>query len=144
MNAESKLQSEILKYLRILGPRCWAIRAAVCNERGVPDILCCYKGQFVGFEVKADKGRLSKAQRLQNERIRLAGGRAVVVRSLLDVAAVLEHVDKTDSQQGTPVCPKHPNNLTSPSGVPTETNASESINDALPWIWPASETPREV
>ena len=99
MLSESKLQSNILKYLRALSPKCWAIKASVCNERGVPDILCCYKGQFISFEVKAGKGRLTRPQQIQNERIRQADGRAVVVRSILDVTAVLEHVDKADAAE---------------------------------------------
>ena len=94
MKSESTIQAVIMKYLRSLGAYCWAIKAAVCNERGVPDILCCYKGRFVGFEVKTEKGRLSGPQRTQNNRIRQAGGRAVVVRSVADVRVVLEHIDR--------------------------------------------------
>ena len=94
MKSEAVIQALILKFLRTLGPACWVIKAAVCNERGVPDILCCYKGRFVGLEVKTEKGRISGPQRVQNERIRRTGGRAVVVRSVADVRVVLEHIDK--------------------------------------------------
>ena len=94
MKTESQIQAKILKFLRSFGPACWVIKAAVCNERGVPDILCCYKGRFVGFEVKTNKGRISGPQRVQNERIRRACGRAVVVRSVANVRVVLEHIDR--------------------------------------------------
>ena len=94
MKSEAQVQAEILNDLRALGPACWVIKAAVCNDRGVPDILCCYRGRFVGFEVKTAKGRISVPQRVQNERIRRACGRAVVVRSVADVRVVLEHIDK--------------------------------------------------
>ena len=94
MKSEATIQALILKFLRTLGPACWVIKAAVCNERGVPDIICCYKGRFVGFEVKTDKGRISGPQRVQNERIRRACGRAVVVHGIEDVQAVLEHIDR--------------------------------------------------
>ena len=94
MLTEAAIQAKILKFLRTLGPACWVIKAAVCNERGVPDILCCYKSRFVGFEVKTVKGRISGAQRVQNDRIRCAGGRAVVVCSIAAVRAVLEHIDR--------------------------------------------------
>jgi Holliday junction resolvase len=93
MLTEAAIQAKILKFLRSFGPACWVIKAAVCNERGVPDILCCYRGRFVGFEVKTAKGRISGPQRVQNERIRRARGRAVVVRSVADVRVVLEHID---------------------------------------------------
>ena len=94
MRSEAQIQAAILKFLRALGPACWVIKAAVCNERGVPDILCCYRGRFVGFEVKTVKGRISGAQRVQNDRIRCAGGRAVVVRSVADVRVVLRTINR--------------------------------------------------
>src|SRR5210317_609110 len=100
MKSESQIQSAILKFLRSLGAYCWAIKTEVCNERGVPDILCCYRGRFVGFEVKTAKGRISGPQRVQNERIRRACGRAVVVRSVADVRVVLEHIDREDGDDG--------------------------------------------
>ncbi|RKY10339.1 MAG: VRR-NUC domain-containing protein [Planctomycetota bacterium] len=94
MTSEATIQALILKFLRTLGPACWVIKAAVCNERGVPDILCCYRGRFVGLEVKTAKGRISGPQRVQNERIAAAGGRAVVVRSVAAVRAVLGTIDR--------------------------------------------------
>ena len=94
MKSEAQIQALILKFLRAFGPACWVIKAAVCNERGVPDILCCYRGRFVGLEVKTARGRISGPQRVQNNRIRRACGRAVVVRSVADVQAVLQHIDR--------------------------------------------------
>ena len=94
MKSESTIQAVIMKYLRSLGTLCWVIKVEICNERGVPDILCCYKGRFVGFEVKTAKGKISGPQRVQNERIRRACGRAVVVRSVADVRVVLKHIDR--------------------------------------------------
>ncbi len=107
MDTESAIQAKILKFLRALRPACWSIKAAVCNERGVPDILCCYRGRFVGLEVKTARGRISAPQRVQNDRIRKAGGCAVVVRSVADVKAVLRIIDrevnddKTKKKKGT-------------------------------------------
>ena len=94
MKNESQIQAAILRFLRSLGAYCWAVKAAVCNERGVPDIICCYRGKFVGFEVKTAKGRISGPQRVQNERIRRACGRAVVVRTVEDVKTVLREIDE--------------------------------------------------
>lgn len=94
MKSESTIQAAILNFLRLLGAYCWAIKTEVCNERGVPDILCCYRGRFVGFEVKTAKGKISGPQRVQNERIRRACGRAVIVHCVEDVQAVLKHIDK--------------------------------------------------
>ena len=94
MKSESMIQAVIMKYLRSLGQLCWVIKTEICNERGVPDILCCYRGRFAAFEVKTAKGKISGPQRVQNERIRRACGRAVVVRTVEDVQAMLKHIDK--------------------------------------------------
>ena len=96
MKREAAIQAEILRYLRSLGTLCWVIKAAICNERGVPDLLCCYRGRFVAFEVKTGKGRISGPQRVQLDRIRTARGRAVVVRSRGDVQKIIKQLDQED------------------------------------------------
>lgn len=104
MKTEATIQSEILRYLKSLGALCWVIKAALCNERGVPDILCCYRGRFVAFEVKTKKGRLSGPQRVQLDRIRAARGRAAVVRSRKEVETFLTQLDGEDSDGEAPLC----------------------------------------
>lgn len=49
---------------------------------GVPDVLACVKGTFVGIEVKTPTGVTSKLQLYQIDRINKSGGVAVVVTSL--------------------------------------------------------------
>ena len=93
MKTESQIQALILKFLRALAPACWVIKAAVCNERGVPDILCCYKGRFLGIEVKTCKGRLGPAQKVQGKRIQMACGSSGVARSVEDVREMIAEID---------------------------------------------------
>jgi len=51
---------------------------------GLPDILACVDGQFVGFEVKLPeyRTRVSLRQHLVHERIERSGGRVFVVSSV--------------------------------------------------------------
>ena len=56
---------------------------------GLPDIVCCLEGRFFAFEVKTLSGQLTKLQEHTLERIKAAGGRAFVVRSVEDVDAIL-------------------------------------------------------
>jgi Holliday junction resolvase len=97
MQRESQIQAAILNYLRSLGWWCWAVKAAVCNERGVPDVLCCYKGRFVAFEIKTQKGKLSGPQKIQILRIHRAGGRASMVRSIDEVKKILQEIDTEEN-----------------------------------------------
>ena len=79
-----KLQVKVLKYLKAQ-PDTWAIKVEVANERGVPDILCCHKGQFYGIEIKDGKDKLSTIQEEQLRRIEAAGGKVIIIRSIEDV-----------------------------------------------------------
>lgn len=57
---------------------------------GIPDIICCYRGHFYGFEVKTEVGRPTKLQEATIRRINEAGGTALIVRSVEEVRRVLE------------------------------------------------------
>ena len=49
---------------------------------GVPDILTCIHGRFIGIEVKTPTGNTTKIQEYQIDQINKSGGIAVVVTSL--------------------------------------------------------------
>ena len=55
-----------------------------CNapSSGVPDILACIHGRFVGIEVKTPTGRVSKLQEYHIDQINKSGGVAFVTQSL--------------------------------------------------------------
>lgn len=49
------------------------------TKSGIPDILACVNGYFVGVEVKAQNGKPSELQLYNVKKIREAGGFAVVL-----------------------------------------------------------------
>jgi hypothetical protein len=55
---------------------------------GAPDIICVIKGQYVGIEVKAPKGKQSEHQKAFQQTLEAAGGRYVLAYSLEDVISV--------------------------------------------------------
>nr|DAH10859.1 MAG TPA: Nuclease [Caudoviricetes sp.] len=63
--------------------RAWFVKIAASPEmpRGIPDILACYRGHFIGIEVKRPgrKNGLSEHQKIQLANITKAGGIALVV-----------------------------------------------------------------
>ena len=86
----------ILTHLRSLeGCFCWKEHGGPYGTNGIPDIICCYHGWFVAFEVKTDKGQPTRLQEAVIHKIYAAGGTALVVRSVEDVkaalAAITEH-----------------------------------------------------
>ena len=82
---EGKVQKEILTYLK--ENKIFHFRfQAQSNLNGVPDVICCYKGLFIGLELKREKGgRATGLQEKKLEAINNAGGIGVVVRSVEEV-----------------------------------------------------------
>ena len=61
---------------------------------GVPDIVCCFMGQFIAIECKAGKNTCSALQRQNIERIEISSGIALVVNeeNIDDVRDVLQNI----------------------------------------------------
>jgi Holliday junction resolvase len=96
---ESQIQAKILKYLNS-EDECWAFKAESV-VRGVPDIICCYRGLFVAFEVKRAKGgRVSVIQRAIMGKISDASGHASIVSSVKQVQTALDNIDKIREELG--------------------------------------------
>ncbi len=88
---EKNTVRKILNYLKSLD-KCFAFKmhGGLYSTSGIPDIICCYKGKFVAFEVKTDIGKLSKLQEITLEKISNAGGIAHKITSLEQVKSILE------------------------------------------------------
>ena len=80
---EQVIQTRILRELKRRG--IYAVKIITATRNGVPDILCCYNGAFIGLEVKAPGGRVSKLQEAHLGWIQDAGGQGYVVRSWEEV-----------------------------------------------------------
>lgn len=78
MAEEKNFEERIKAYLKLSG--CWYVKFfANRNTRsGVPDILACCGGTFLGIEVKASHGRPTDLQLYNCRKIEEAGGVAVV------------------------------------------------------------------
>ena len=83
---ESQLKKKILKKLRKkFIPGVWfKIHGGARQERGLPDILGCYKGIFYGIEIKVPgkENTVTKYQQFQLDRIKKSGGKVTVVTSV--------------------------------------------------------------
>ncbi|MBW1939200.1 MAG: VRR-NUC domain-containing protein [Deltaproteobacteria bacterium] len=85
---ESRLQAEVLRYLRSL-PQCRAFRVWP-TERGLPDVVCCYRGRFYAFELKVSKNKPTPLQEHVLQEIRDAGGVAKIIRSIDEIKEALK------------------------------------------------------
>lgn len=85
----------IKRYLLTLGDAVffWKEHGGPYGCPGIPDIICCYKGRFIGLECKLPSGRLTELQKRAIEKINRAGGIACRVESVEDAKRVIERVD---------------------------------------------------
>ena len=79
MAEEKRFENKIKAFLK--NQNCYHVKYfANRNTRsGVPDILACINGRFVGIEVKANKGKVSELQRWNLIHIRNSGGIGLLV-----------------------------------------------------------------
>lgn len=79
MAAEKQFENKIKRYLDAQG--CWYVKyfANKMTRSGVPDILACVNGYFIGIEVKAARGKASPLQFYHRDQIRKAGGVSIIL-----------------------------------------------------------------
>lgn len=79
MASEKRFENKIKKFLKDRGH--WYVKffANSYTRAGVPDLLACVNGQFVGIEIKAQNGKPSELQIHAVEEIRKADGYAFII-----------------------------------------------------------------
>ena len=92
---ERDIVAAIKKYLASLGSDVffWKEHGGPYGTSGVPDIICCYRGRYLGLEAKLPGGKLTELQKRAIDKINGAGGIARRVESVDDVQAVIQLVD---------------------------------------------------
>ena len=91
--SEKKIQTDIMMYLKAQD-EVYVVKTMRMNVNGVPDILCCVSGRFLGIEVKAE-GKCSNTTELQLRNlasIRASKGYALVTDKLQDVVTTVERI----------------------------------------------------
>jgi len=93
---EKNLIAKIEAHLKTL-PECffWKEHGGQYGTAGIPDIIVCYKGRFIGLEAKVGRNQPTKLQTATIEQIRRAGGTAAVVRSVSDAQTVIAELEAT-------------------------------------------------
>lgn len=76
---EKTYENKIKKFLDDRGAYYVKFFANAYTKSGIPDILCCINGYFVGVEVKAQNGTPSEIQLFNIKKINTAGGFAFVL-----------------------------------------------------------------
>lgn len=85
---EQDIQAKIQKYLKARGG--YVIKTITSNRAGIPDIICCLDGRFIGIEVKIPGSKASPLQLANGVMIEAAGGLFLVATSVTEVRDFLD------------------------------------------------------
>ena len=93
--AERDIVAAIMRMLK-KWPRCfcWKEHGGMYGTAGIPDLIICYKGRFIGLECKVGKNTATVLQQQTIRQILKAGGYAVVVKSVGEVKAIIQAFEK--------------------------------------------------
>ena len=76
---EAKVKARVIKQLKDIGAYYFSPVTGGYGRSGVPDIVACVGGRFVGIECKAGKGITTALQEKNLAEIRLNGGTALII-----------------------------------------------------------------
>ena len=79
MTPEAKVKKKAVQILKELSAYYFYPVTGGYGRSGVPDIIVCYRGLFIGIECKASKNKPTPLQEKNMEDIHKAGGIALVI-----------------------------------------------------------------
>lgn len=80
MTPEGKVKNQVKKILDAHKIYHFSPPGMGLGRAGIPDIIACHNGRFIGIECKAGKGQPTLLQSRELGRIDLAGGKTFVIR----------------------------------------------------------------
>ena len=95
MTPEVRVKRKAVAELQKLGMYIFFPATGGFGRSGVPDIVCCYKGKFIGIECKANGNKPTALQRSNLEEIVNNGGISIVVdeTSVFNLKQIIEETN---------------------------------------------------
>ena len=94
---ESELIKKISDYLKSIPDLFfWKEHGGMYGTAGIPDIIICYRGRFIGLECKVGKNKPTMLQSLTIRRILQAGGYAMIVRTVEEVKQLISAFEQEE------------------------------------------------
>ena len=76
---EKKVKTKVVAQLKALGAYYFYPVTGGFGASGVPDVVGCYKGRFIGIECKANGNKPTALQQMNLDKIAAQGGIALVI-----------------------------------------------------------------
>lgn len=109
MTPANSLTAAIIRYITLTGG--YAVRinniarqvegrfVKSTTAAGVPDVIACIRGRFVGIEVKIGRDRQSLAQKSQEEKINQADGVYLIAKTFEQIQKEIDTLNQTDNYE---------------------------------------------
>ena len=92
MTPEKKVKNKVVQILKQYGAYYFFPATYGHGRSGVPDVICCYRGHFIGIECKAGSNVPTAIQERELQSIEVAGGTALVIHDT-NLLALTETLD---------------------------------------------------
>lgn len=89
---EKQIENQIKQYLKSKDIWYFKVWGGGYQTAGIPDIIACYKGKFIGIEVKNEIGKISPLQEVNLKMIKNNGGIGIVARKVEDVKKIIDKI----------------------------------------------------
>jgi len=95
MTPEGKVKRKAIAELQKLGMYIFFPATGGFGRSGIPDIVCCYKGKFIGIECKAHGNKPTALQQSNLQEIVNNGGIAIVIdeTSVFNLKQIIEETE---------------------------------------------------
>jgi len=95
MTPEGRVKRKAIAELQKLGMYVFFPATGGFGRSGIPDIVCCYKGKFIGIECKAHGNKPTALQQSNLEEIVNNGGIAIVIdeTSVFNLKQIIEETE---------------------------------------------------
>ena len=95
---ESVFQKDAEDYIELRGGHVDKYNVTAYSKKGTPDLIGCFLGRYVCFELKVKDNKPTKIQEMKMRSVRLAGGIAKPAWTLREIKETLDEISRV--QQG--------------------------------------------
>ena len=101
LTPEKKVKNNVVRLLKERGAYYFFPASYGMGRSGVPDIVCCLHGQFIGIECKAGSNKPTPLQERELAAIKVAGGLSCVINesNIPQLATMLDLLTENADEQ---------------------------------------------
>jgi hypothetical protein len=103
MAAEKQFEAKVKAFLK--EQWCWTLKtwSNGIQRSGIPDLMVCCNGYFIGAELKAEHGKPSELQKWNLKKIRESGGIGIVLypKDFEDFKKLICYLKEDDTKEAT-------------------------------------------